>query len=722
MLIFMTKQEKKKNKDSAPTMDELMAYLQNQSCPVHKRDIARAFGVKGANKVALKNMFKSLRRQGKINVGRGGRKISLAGRLPNRIVVEITGLDSMGDLMARPLEWDESKPMPQIIITKDKLSPPAGIGDVVQAEMKSVGNKMYEGVVLRRMTAGQNHMVGIYENGIVKSVDRRLKQEFEVKNVPPSVKLKNKDVVIVDIPMIRSRDPQAVFVKKVGSATEAFAPTLISIYQHSLPVAFTEASEKQAQKVKVPSLDKHRQDFRNIPFVTIDGADARDFDDAVWAEETDTGFHAMIGIADVAWYVRSGDALDMDARLRGNSTYFPDRVLPMLPFELSNGVCSLNPNEARASMVCEVWLDKTGKKIKHAFHRALIKSVRRLTYDEVQPALDGRAVIAGLENEISALHNLYLALAKRRQTRGVLDLDVPERQVCLDKQGKVLSIKKRESLDSMKLIEELMILANVSAAETLEESDVPTMYRVHDRPSSEKLERLNLFLKSQGKKQVSQDAKPKDFNAILISVKNTPKAYAINEFVLRSQSQAVYSPENIGHFGLALSRYAHFTSPIRRYADVLVHRALITALKLGSDGLGPDEKKSFEDIAQHISWTERQSAAAEMDAADRYVAGFLSGREGELFTGRISSITSFGMFVSLDEYGADGFIPFRVMTDDFYEFDEDAVCLQGRNSGKRYDVGDLVKVILLECEPETGSLLFKIAPKKIISSYGKRHK
>ncbi|MBP5344455.1 MAG: ribonuclease R [Alphaproteobacteria bacterium] len=717
----MTIQKNKENKNAVPTMDELMSYLQSQSTPVHKRDIARAFGIKGANKVALKKMFKTLRREGKISVGRGGRKIGLADALPNRLVVEITGLDSMGDLMARPLEWNTAQPMPQIVITKDRLSPPAGIGDVVQAEIKPVGNKMYEGVALRRMTAGQNHMVGIYENGVVVSVDRRLKQEFEVKNVPSSIKLKNKDIIIVDIPMVRSRDPQATFVKKVGSATEAFAPTLISIYQHSLPVAFTEAAEKQASKVKVPMLDKYREDFRNIPFVTIDGADARDFDDAVWAEETDSGFHAMIGIADVAWYVRSGDALDMDARLRGNSTYFPDRVLPMLPFELSNGVCSLNPNEARASMVCEVWLDKSGKKLKHVFHRALIKSVRRLTYDEVQMALDGKTSIVGLEKEMEALHHLYLALAKSRERRGVLDLDVPERQVLLNKQGKVVGIKRRESLASMKLIEELMILANVSAAETLEESNVPTMYRVHDRPSDEKLERLNLFLKSQGKKQVGKDANPKDFNAILQAVKDTPRAYAINEFVLRSQSQAIYSPENIEHFGLALTHYAHFTSPIRRYADVLVHRALITALKLGEGGLGADEKKAFADIACHISWTERQSASAEMDAQDRYIASFLSGREGELFTGRISSITSFGMFVSLDKYGADGFIPFRVMTDDFYEFDEDAARLIGRNSGKEYNIGDIIKVVLLECEPETGSLLFKVAPKKMILQM-KKHK
>ena len=714
--------KKQTKKQTPPTMEEVLDYLKAQSSPVTKRDVARAFHIKGNDRIHLKKILKDLKEKNEIQGGSGGRKIGLTDALPERVVVEITGLDSMGDLLARPLEWPADKPMPQITITADKLIPPAGVGDIVQVSVKSVGNKLYEGATLRRMTAGENHMVGIYEDGYVHSVDRRLSRDFELVRVPPSIKLQNKDIVVADIPMVRDRNPKATFIKKIGNFTEAFAPTLIAIYQHSLPVAFTEAAEKQAQNLKVPPVDKDHEDLRQIPFVTIDGADARDFDDAVWAEETNEGFHVMVGIADVAWYVRPGSALDMDARLRGNSTYFPDRVLPMLPFELSNGVCSLNPNETRASMVCEVWLNKQGKKLHHTFRRALIKSVCRLTYPEVQDALDGKTPIVGLEQEIDTLNKVYRVLAKLRANRGVLELDVPERQVILDKKGHVKAIKVRESLDSMKLIEELMILANVSAAETLESADVPTMYRVHDRPSDEKRERLNAFLTSLHYKGVREDAVPKDFNAILLKADGTKQDYAINEFVLRSQSQAEYSPNNIGHFGLALSHYAHFTSPIRRYADVLVHRALIRALKLGAGALTAEEADTFENIAEHISATERQSAAAEMDAVDRYTASFLAGREGEVFTGRISSVTAFGLFVAIDEYGADGFIPFRLMTGDYYEYDDEAQRLVGRGSGKTYQMGDEIRVILMECEPETGSLLFRPVSAKMSFPTRKRKK
>ena len=714
--------KKQTNRQTPPSMEDVLEYLKAQSTPVTKRDVARAFHIKGNDRIHLKKILKDLREKNEIQGGSGGRKIGLTDALPERVVVEITGLDSMGDLIARPLEWPADKPMPQITITNDKLIPPAGVGDVVQVSVKPIGNKLYEGATLRRMTVGENHMVGIYEDGSVHSVDRRLSRDFELVRVPPSIKLKNKDIVVADIPMVRDRNPKATFIKKIGNFAQAFAPTLIAIYQHSLPVAFTEAAEKQAQNLKVPPVDKDHEDLRQIPFVTIDGADARDFDDAVWAEETNEGFHVMVGIADVAWYVRPGSALDMDARLRGNSTYFPDRVLPMLPFELSNGVCSLNPNETRASMVCEVWLNRQGKKLRHTFRRALIKSVRRLTYPEVQAALDGKTPIVGLEREINTLHKVYRVLAKLRANRGVLELDVPERQVILDAKGKVKAIKVRESLDSMKLIEELMILANVAAAETLESADVPTMYRVHDRPSDEKRERLNAFLTSLHYKGVRENAQPKDFNAILTKADGTKQDYAINEFVLRSQSQAEYSPENIGHFGLALSHYAHFTSPIRRYADVLVHRALIKALKLGAGALTAEEADTFGNIAEHISATERQSAAAEMDAVDRYTASFLSGREGEVFTGRISSVTAFGLFVAIDEYGADGFIPFRLMTGDYYEYDDEAQQLVGRGSGKTYRMGDTIRVILMECEPETGSLLFKPISKKITLSTRKRQR
>lgn len=704
---------KQKKPAPMPTMKELTDYLNAQTGKVGKRELARAFGIKGDDRVMLKNMVKDLKNQGVIQTEKGGRRMHVKDGLSERIIVEITGQDSMGDLMARPLEWTSNEPAPQIIITKDRLSPPAGVGDVVQVKIKALGNKMYQGEAIRRVTAGENHMVGVYENGYVMSVDRRLKQTFSLTDLPAE-KLHNRDIVIVDIPMVRDRHPVAKFVRKIGSADSPFSATLISIYLHNLPVAFTQGAENEAQKAVVPPLDKHRIDLRSIPFVTIDGADARDFDDAVWAEpdidpKNKGGWHIMVAIADVAWYVRPGDALDMDARLRGNSVYFPDRVLPMLPEELSNGVCSLMPGQDRAAMVCEAWIDKVGHKIRHEFKRTLIRSARRLTYTEVQDAMDGKTPIAGLEKEIGNLTSAFNALLIKRNRRGVLEIDVPEREVILNDKGQVIDIKQREMMPSNKLIEEFMILANVSAAETLEDKGLATMYRVHDRPSNEKIETLNNYLSSIGyPTNLSESALPRDFNEILNKTEGSPKDFAVNEFVLRSQSQAVYSPENIGHFGLALDRYAHFTSPIRRYADILVHRALIRGLKLGEGALTDEEINTFEDTARHISYTERQAASAEQDAIDRYVASYLVDKIGAKFKARIASATAFGLFVRLDDYGADGLVPMSSLPNDFYDYDDEAQQLVGRDSGLTFAVGEYVDVVLKEAVPITGGLLFSI--------------
>lgn len=701
-----------KKKAPIPSMDELMAYLSQQSGKVGKREVARVFGLKGDDKVVLKQMLKELKSDGQVFYDKG-KRLAVKGVLPDRANVEITGTDSDGELIARPLEWPSDLPMPQIIIVKDKINPPAGVGDIVQAKLTPVGHNLYEGEALRRLTAGDNHMVCVFENGFVTSVDRRLKQSFRLKNLPVE-KLNNRDIVIADIPMVRSRFPEATFVRKIGSETDPYAATLISIYLHNLPVMFSKAGENEASKATVPAKSKHRENLTTIPFVTIDGADAKDFDDAVWAEpDTDKsnagGWHIMVAIADVAWYVRSGDALDMDARMRGNSVYFPDRVIPMLPEALSNKMCSLQPNQKRAAMVCEVWIDKTGHKIRHTFRRALIKSARRLTYDEVQSAMDGKTPVVGLENELSSLTGAYQALLKKRKRRGVLEIDVPERQVILNDKGVVIDIKKREINDSNKLIEELMILANVSAAETLEDKGWTTMYRVHDRPSAEKIEALNAFLSSIGHSgNLRESATPNDFNAVLKRADKTAKDFAINEFVLRSQSQAVYSPENIGHFGLALQRYAHFTSPIRRYADILVHRALIGALKLGEGALTDEEVKTFEDTARHISYMERQAASAEQDAIDRYIAGYLVDKVGAKFKARISSVNTFGLFVRLDAYGADGFVPLSSLVNDYYEIDEAGAKLIGRENGRVFACGDMVDVILKECVPVTGGMVFDI--------------
>lgn len=697
-----------------PSMKELTDFLNQQSGVVDKRAIAKKFKIKGDDRRLLRHMIKELKQTGVIEQKEDGKKkrLHLAGKLNEYEQIEITGIDSMGDLIARPLDWKSRQQIPQIVITKNKINPPAGVGDIVQARLKYLKKSMYEGEVIRRITASGNCMVGVYEDNKVYSIDRRLKQSFILMDVPREVK--NKDIVLVEIPMIRTREPVAKFVKKIGSSLDPFAATLIAIYMHNLPIMFFKQTEKEVQNLTIPPLDKNRIDLRHIPFVTIDGADAKDFDDAVWAEKdlnenNPDGYHIMVGIADVSWYVRCETALDKDAQLRGNSTYFPDRVLPMLPFELSNGVCSLRPNEDRAALVCEIWIDKLGKKKKHRFVRALIKSQRRLTYPEVEDAIQGRVPIQGLEKEIESLKDVYILLKKQRHKRGVIEIDVPEQQVELNKEGKIISIHPREMLSSMHLIEELMILANVAAAETLEEKHMPTMYRVHDRPSEEKLMTLNNFLKSikMLKKPLSETAEPKDFNSILQKARATDKNFAINEFVLRSQSQACYSSENIGHFGLALLKYAHFTSPIRRYADLMVHRALIDALKLGEGGLSEECINNFDYIAKHISQTERKSASAEQDAIDRYIAGYLKDKENKNFKVRISSITNFGLFVRLESFGADGFIPMRYLGGDYYDYDEHAQTLVGRATGKKFQVGEVIYATLKEVSPLTGGLLFK---------------
>ena len=555
-------------------------------------------------------------------------------------------------------------------------------------------------------------LICVWQNGQAISIDRRIRQKFYIKHIPFSMRLREGDVIELELPRNPLPNQAGIFIKRIGRLNEAFMPTLLAIMQYHLPEKFPENVEKETQKLKVPAIDKTREDLRSVPFVTIDGADAKDFDDAVWAEPVKDGWHIMVGIADVSWYVRPGSELDKEAYKRGNSTYFPDRVIPMLPFKLSNGVCSLNPNEPKGALVCEIWLTKTGKKKRHKFRRAVIQSVARLTYDQVQAVIDKKETFPSLEKELSALIQVYQILAQKRQERGTLELDVPETQVVLDKNGHIQDIHLREQTEAMKLIEEMMILANVSAAETLTELGQGTLFRVHDKPSEEKIESLNLFLTSLEEKPLPSSLKSGDFNTILKPVKGTRKGYALNRFVLRTQSQAVYSPNNIGHYGLSLEKYTHFTSPIRRYADLLVHRLLVSGLKLGAGAISVEQLENLTEMANHISVTERQSANAEQAAVDRYFADAMQNRLGEFFTGLISAVSFFGLDVFLDDAGVEGFVPMHSVYGDYFKYDEKKVCLIGQHSGRRYHIGDKVYLQLRECNPVTGDLIFRVIPAK----------
>jgi ribonuclease R len=383
----------------------------------------------------------------------------------------------------------------------------------------------------------------------------------------------------------------------------------------------------------------------------------------------------------------------------------------MLPHQLSNGWCSLVPGEDRPCLAAHLWIDAAGRLLRHRFVRGLMRSAARLTYRQVEAARQGTAdeTTAPLaEAVIVPLYAAYAALAEARQKRGVLELDVPERRVRIDADGQVAGIELRERLDSHKLIEEFMILANVAAAEALEERKAPCIYRVHDQPSADKLEALREFLETLGLSlRPGRLTRAQDFNGILARVEDKPEARVVNEVVLRSQAQAVYDPINIGHFGLSLRRYCHFTSPIRRYADLLVHRALIGALKLGPGGLGADPP-DLARTAEHISATERRAAAAERDAVDRFTAAFLAERVGTTQTGRIGGVTRFGLFVTLDGTGADGLVPVSSLPDDYYVHDAGGHRLVGQTHGLIFRLGDKVEVRLVEASPLTGGIILEI--------------
>jgi ribonuclease R len=494
----------------------------------------------------------------------------------------------------------------------------------------------------------------------------------------------------------------ARIVERLGAMGDARSVSLIVVHTHEIPEDFSPAAHDEAEQAQAASLNR-RTDLRDIPLITIDGEDARDFDDAVFAEPEGTGFRLIVAIADVAHYVRPGSALDHAARTRGNSVYFPDRVIPMLPEALSNGWCSLRPREDRGCLFVELHIDAHGRKTAHRFGRGLMRSAARLTYEGVQRSRD-----AG-DARHRHLYAAFRALLGARIARGTLDLDVPERRVVLDSDGVVRSVAQRPRLDSHRLIEEFMVLANVAAAEELERRHQPAMYRVHAPPSDEKLASLRDFLHGLGISLPPGDqVHPRDLDRVLRRVADTPEALLVNEVVLRSQSQAEYNPDNIGHFGLALPRYAHFTSPIRRYADLLVHRALIRGLRLGEGGLTAEEAARFPDTALHITATERRAQLAERDAIDRYLAAFMTDKVGTNFAARISGVTRFGLFVTVPESGASGLVPIRSLPDDYWQHDEREQTLTGRRTRLVFRLAQEVEVQLAEASPVTGGLVFHI--------------
>lgn len=710
--------KKEFGRGGVPSKAAILAFIKQSPSRANKRDIARAFNIRGADRPAFKDILKELEQEGVIERG-GKRRFAEKGRLPEVVVLDAVRTDADGDLIGHPAAWDSADPPPLIYILPSKeIRSAVGVGDRVLARLRSVGDESYEARPIRKLTGGPRQILGICEKTdrgtfFIKPVDRRERQTITVdKN--DALDARNGELVLVSINRDIRRGPvKGRIVERLHDAGITKALSLIAIHSHGIPHEWTAGALEDAAACGPAPLGK-RTDLRVIPLVTIDGEDARDFDDAVWAEADDDpnnvgGWHLLVAIADVAWYVQPGSALDRAAYERGNSTYFPDRVVPMLPEELSNGWCSLRPHEDRPCMAVHMWIDQTGKLVRHKFVRGLMRSTARLTYEQVQAAMDGHPdETTGplLETVIKPLYGAYTCMKKAREKRGALALDLPERKILVNQDGEMTGVEPRARVDSHQLIEEFMVAANVAAAQTLQKKKAPGLYRVHEPPDTERVGDLRTTLKSMDINLAgSNSVHTRDFNKVLAAVKDDPAEQLINMMILRSQSQARYEPENLGHFGLALSQYTHFTSPIRRYSDLIVHRSLISQLGLGQGGLG-DAADKLQDIAEHISVTERRSSAAERETVDRFTAAYLDDQVGATFAARVNGVSRFGLFITLADTGADGIIPIKRLPSDYYEVFEDIHALAGRHSGMMFSVGDPITVKLIDADTMTGSLAF----------------
>lgn len=710
------------------TESEILDYIQNSSEPMTKREIARAFKVKGGeNRIVLKQILKKLENEGVISKHPGG-GYSVPEGLPSVCVIEVCDIDVDGDVFAKPTEWNEEHqgPLPRIELMPGKKGHPAAkVGDRVLARLSRVGENTYEARTIKALDSAQGRVLGLVaydkHGPILVPTDKKAKYDFVI-NPGDMNGAQEGDLAVGEIQPARGLKRKKVrIVEVIGKRDDPKAISVISLHEAGLREDWPDAVIKETKGMKVPDL-KGREDLRDIPLVTIDGADARDFDDAVFAERTDDGgFHLIVAIADVAYYVRHGSALDTEAQRRGNSTYFPDRVVPMLPEALSNDLCSLRPNEPRACMAVHMWIDEHGNLKKYKFVRGLMRSAARLIYEQVQTAYDGVTDdLTGplMEPVIEPLYEAFRILDEARQKRGALDLDLPEKQILINDKGEMTGVRKRARLDAHKLIEEFMILANVAAASALEDKNdpkrFPCVYRIHDQPSADKLDSVREFIESFDLSlPKGQVTRPAQINHVLQKAAKLPYSHLISTVILRSQSQAVYHDENIGHFGLALQKYAHFTSPIRRYADLMVHRSLISAYGLGPGGINDAEIARIEEICDHISTTERDSMVAERNAVDRFTAAYLSEKVGAEFAGKISGVTRFGLFVTLDESGADGLVPMKSLKNDFYIHDEAQHALVGRRSRTIFRLGAPVTVRLTEADGLTGSTVLELAGESV---------
>ena len=706
-----------------PTREQLVEFLADNPERNSKREISRAFNVKGNDKVALKALIKDLTDDGIIQ--KRGKRLMRAGDLPRVLVLDIVARDSGGGLLAKPAAWDESAGKPPTLSIKPQkvgAGAAAGLGDRVLARTERIGDSgiEYTARVMKRLDKKRDVLLGVVRiDGDDIRLEPTQKRQSEMLIERDALNgAEHGDLVEAQTSgSTRHGLKRARVTQVIGSMAGEKAASMIAIHANGIPHIFPEAALQEAQTAKPLEAEGKlsHEDWRDLPLVTIDPADAKDHDDAIHAApdpENDGGHIVTVAIADVSWYVRPGSALDAEALKRGNSVYFPDRVVPMLPERISNDLCSLRNGVDRPALAVRMWFDAPGKKVRHTFHRIIMRSAASLAYEQAQAAIDGRPDDTArplVADVLQPLWAAYKCLKQGRAARSPLELDIPERKIELNSDGTVKRIHVPERLDAHKLVEEFMIQANVAAAETLEANKQRLIYRIHDEPSLDKMEALREFLNSMNLPLMrSGNLRASQFNGVLDSVRGHEREELVSQVVLRSQSQAEYAPQNIGHFGLNLMRYAHFTSPIRRYADLIVHRALVAALGLGPGGLTGEQEERLDVIAADISMTERRAMVAERETIDRLVASFLSEKIGATFAGRVNGVTKAGLFVTLAETGADGFVPISTISDEYLVFDEARYALIGEDSGTGYQMGQPVEVKLIEVAPVAGALRFEI--------------
>ncbi len=702
-----------------PSRNDIIDYLNDSDGVSVRRDIARAFGVKGPARAELRALLKEMHEEGVIDLS-GGKRVKTAGRLPPVAPIDIIGIARDGDLECEPAGWKDDSNPPLIRIDERraaKFKPAVGVGDRVLARLKPAGDGSYEAQIMKTIGKGAHKFLAVFRKNrggaFAEPVERRARGTFSIER-GDDANAKDGDLVWIETKNARGYGPKKARVRKIeGHIDDRDAFSTIALANHNIPTEFPTAVVAEATKAKLPPLGE-RTDLRDTLLFTIDPADAKDHDDACFAEpdsdpKNPGGYRVIVAIADVSFFVRAGSALDKEALNRGNSVYLPDRVVPMLPERLSNDLCSLREGEDRPCLAVEMIIDAGGNKKSHRFMRGIMRSAAKLSYEDAQAISEGGAAPKDIKNAVSHLFGAFRARWAERNKRAPLDLDLPERRVILNKKGEVEDVVRRERFDAHRVIEEFMILANVAAAETLERARLELIYRVHDQPDEDDLEGVRDYLDGLDYKLAKGGAvRPANFNQILKIAESRDEKEMISSIVLRAQRQAIYDTENRGHFGLNLARYAHFTSPIRRYADLTVHRALVSAARLGPGGQTKQEASALQGIAEQISDFERRAVAAEREASDRYLTEYLAGRVGREFDARIRGVTKFGLFVMLDESGADGFIPMRSIGAERFRLEESLHRIVGETSGGVFHLGQHVRVLLEEAIPLTGSLRFEM--------------